>query len=84
MAENTADVFYMASDAGHLTEIYNDINKKIDIETDSVPVVLGQITSGLVPIADARDVVANAVHGDWLIAGISAIGIVPALEEKKN
>lgn len=46
-------------------------------ETDSVSVVLGQITSGLVPIADARDVIANAVHGDWGFAGLSAVGLIP-------
>ena len=46
-------------------------------ETESVSVVLGQITSGLVPIADARDVIANAVHGDWGFAGLSAVGLIP-------
>ena len=46
-------------------------------EVDSVAVVLGQVISGLVPIADARDVIANLTHGDWGFAGLSAIGLVP-------
>lgn len=35
LANNTAGVFYLASDANQLEEIYKDINKKIDMETDS-------------------------------------------------
>lgn len=35
LANNTGAVFYLASNASELDEIYNDINKKIDIETDS-------------------------------------------------
>lgn len=35
LANNTAGAFYLASNANQLEEIYNDINKKIDIETDS-------------------------------------------------
>ena len=35
LAENTSGVFYLASDAGQLTEIYENISAKIDFETDS-------------------------------------------------
>ena len=35
LANNTGGVFYLASDADELEDIYDDINKKIDIETDS-------------------------------------------------
>lgn len=35
LAENTGGKFYLASNAGELGEIYDDISKKIDIETDS-------------------------------------------------
>lgn len=35
LSSNTAGDFYLASDAAQLEGIFNDINKKIDIETDS-------------------------------------------------
>lgn len=35
LAINTGASFYMASDAAQLSDIYKDINQKIDIETDS-------------------------------------------------
>ncbi len=35
LANNTAGTFYLASNANQLEDIYNDINNKIDIETDS-------------------------------------------------
>ena len=35
LANNTGGAFYLASNANELTKIYNDINEKIDIETDS-------------------------------------------------
>ena len=35
LANNTAGAFYLSSDASKLDDIYKDINKKIDIETDS-------------------------------------------------
>ena len=35
LAENTSGVFYLASDAGQLTEIYENISEKIDFETNS-------------------------------------------------
>lgn len=51
-------------------------------DTDSFAVIAGQITSGCIPyvgiVADARDVIGNLVHGDYLFAGLSAVGLVPA------
>lgn len=35
LANNTGGAFYLASEAGQLGTIYDDINEKIDIETDS-------------------------------------------------
>lgn len=35
LANNTAGTFYLSSNANQLEEIYNDINKKIDMGTDS-------------------------------------------------
>lgn len=35
LAKNTGGAFYLASNANELTDIYKDINEKIDIETDS-------------------------------------------------
>ncbi len=35
LANNTGAAFYLASDADELSEIYNDISEKIDIETDT-------------------------------------------------
>lgn len=35
LANNTGGAFYLSSDASKLEDIYKDINKKIDIETDS-------------------------------------------------
>ncbi len=35
LANNTGAAFYLASNSGQLKEIYKDISKKIDIETDS-------------------------------------------------
>ena len=46
-------------------------------ETDSIATTMGQITGSLIPVADVRDLVANAAHGDYALAGISAIGVVP-------
>ena len=51
-------------------------------DTDSLPVIFGQVVSGCVPvvgtIADVRDVIGNLVHGDYLFAGLSALGLFPA------
>ena len=48
-------------------------------DTDSLPTIIGQITSSFIPFVDARDVVGNLVNGDYLFAGLSVIGLVPAL-----
>lgn len=47
-------------------------------DTDSIAVVIGQITSSCIPLVDARDVVGNLVHGNYAFAGLSAVGLVPA------
>lgn len=50
-------------------------------DTDSFPVIAGQITSGCIPVAgtvaDIRDVIGNLSHGDYLFAGLSGLGIIP-------
>ena len=46
-------------------------------DTDSLPVVMGQITSSCIPLVDLRDVVGNLVNGDYGFAGLSALGLVP-------
>lgn len=46
-------------------------------ETDSLPTIMGQITSSFIPYVDIRDVVGNLVNGDYVFAGLSAIGLVP-------
>lgn len=34
--------------------------------SESIPMLLGQITSGFVPVAvDVRDLIANAGNGEW-------------------
>lgn len=51
------------------------------IEDPSVPELLGQIVAGVAPkvgtIADVRDVIANVSQGHWIIAIMSAVGVVP-------
>ncbi|MBR6627766.1 MAG: hypothetical protein IKL04_07305 [Lachnospiraceae bacterium] len=47
-------------------------------ESNSVAVMAGQITGSFIPFVDARDVLANLIHGDYAFAGLSAIGLVPA------
>ncbi len=46
-------------------------------EPDSVPMVIGQVTSSFVPLVDIRDVLGSLVHGDYLFAGINAVGLIP-------
>lgn len=49
------------------------------VDCNSVPTLLGQVTSGFVPIvADARDVIANGSNGEWGYALLSGIGLAPA------
>ena len=51
------------------------------IEDPSIPALFGQIAGGVAPgvgtVADVRDTIVNAARGDWFMAGMSAIGIVP-------
>lgn len=46
--------------------------------TDSLATVMGQIVGSLIPGIDIRDVVANLVYGDYMMAGLSAVGLIPA------
>lgn len=46
-------------------------------DTDSLPTIMGQITSSFIPYIDIRDVVGNLVNGDYAFAGLSAIGLIP-------
>lgn len=45
---------------------------------DSVAVIMGQIVGRFFTVADARDVIANLVYGDYIFAGINLIGLIPA------
>jgi von Willebrand factor type A domain/Bacterial TSP3 repeat len=47
-------------------------------DIDTVPALVGQMASGLVPIADLRDAIANVAKGDWVGAGFSLVALVPA------
>lgn len=51
-------------------------------DTDSFPVMAGQITSSCIPVVgtvgDIRDALGNLVHGDYLFAGLSVVGLAPA------
>lgn len=46
-------------------------------DTDSLPTIMGQITSSFIPLVDIRDVVGNLVNEDYTFAGLSALGLVP-------
>lgn len=46
-------------------------------DTDSMPLVAGQILSSFIFGSDIRDIVGNLVHGDYLFAGLSAAGNIP-------
>ncbi len=51
------------------------------IEDPSIPALIGQIAGGIAPcigtVADVRDTIVNASRGDWAMAGMSAIGVIP-------
>jgi len=48
------------------------------VECDNIPTLLGQITSGFVPVvSDLRDVIANAGDGEWGYALLSGVGLIP-------
>lgn len=48
-------------------------------DTDSLPTIMGQVTSSFIPFVDVRDVVGNLANGDYTFAGLSALGLVPVL-----
>lgn len=48
-------------------------------DTDSLPTIMGQITSSFIPFVDIRDVVGNCVNGDYAFAGLSALGLAPVV-----
>lgn len=45
---------------------------------DNLAIVMGQITSSFIPFVDLRDVLGNIKNGDYLMAGVSGIGLIPA------
>lgn len=46
-------------------------------DIDTVPELTGQLAGSLVPIADARDILAGIVQNDPVITAVGAIGLVP-------
>lgn len=48
-------------------------------DTDSLPTIMGQITSSFIPFVDIRDVVGNIANGDYAFAGLSALGLIPVV-----
>ncbi|WP_305133672.1 hypothetical protein [uncultured Clostridium sp.] len=48
------------------------------VECENIPTLLGQITSGFMPVvSDLRDVIANAGNGEWGYALLSGVGLIP-------
>ncbi len=52
-------------------------------DTDSVPFLIGQISSGVTPyvgvVADIRDVIGNGAYGEWGFAVLSLAGLAPVV-----
>lgn len=46
-------------------------------DPEDFPMLAGQISSSFIPLVDARDVAGNLIHGNFLMAGISAVGLIP-------
>lgn len=44
---------------------------------DSIPWLAGAVLSSLIPLVDIRDILGNAIHGDAVGMGFSAIGLIP-------
>lgn len=44
---------------------------------DSMAWLVGYLCSSVIPLVDLRDVLANAIHGQWVGAGLSAVGLIP-------
>ena len=49
------------------------------IDIDTPPELYGQILGGFVPVADARDFLANLFKEEYVDAGLSAIGVFPLI-----
>ena len=47
------------------------------LDTDTVPQLAGQISSGFAVIGDVRDFLANLAKGEWASAALNAVGVVP-------
>ena len=43
-------------------------------DTDSIPCMLGKITSGFTPVGNVRDMIIDVIQGDWLDAGLNFAG----------
>jgi von Willebrand factor type A domain/Bacterial TSP3 repeat len=54
------------------------------VDIDSFPQMVGYIAFSIAggPVADARDVIANLLRGQWAGAGLSAIGFIPVAGDK--
>lgn len=48
-------------------------------DTDSLPTIMGQVLSSFIPFIDIRDAIGNLSHGDYAMAGLSAVGLIPAI-----
>lgn len=44
---------------------------------ESIAWLTGYLCGGLIPIADARDLIGNVLRGQWVGAGFSALGLIP-------
>jgi len=77
------NVFNYKSDAITKAKFYFELAKGgvsgdiIDIDTP--PELYGQIVGGFFVVSDARDLIANLFKGEWLGAGLSAVGLVPVV-----
>lgn len=58
------------------------------IEIDNTPKLIGQISSGLIPVVgtafDVRDLFANLFKGEWASAALSGAGVVPLVGDAAN
>lgn len=72
--------FFTADATANWVAVDKKTNEVVDTITtpEYLAVVAGQITSSCIPHVDARDVVGNLVHGDYAMAGLSGLGLIPA------
>jgi hypothetical protein len=77
--ENGTDPFtYDLSTVEYVSSFVKGLILGDFVECDNIPTLLGQITSGFVPVvSDLRDVIANAGNGEWGYALLSGVGLVP-------